>query len=1780
MLKKLSELLYDNFVVNKRYYALQTSGIYYAKKQPINKNTIFNVLKNKESFLCYQEDFNKIKWICFDFDINKHLIENGEFKKNKKNLYIELFKFINILINFLKEKDIDYLLEFSGNRGIHLWILFNGTLSRQEGYIILDQIIKQSSLKLDDSKFSLDKYPKSYKSTNNTDKGTGVKIPLSYHQKSKKYSYLFKNFNELNIDNLYIENLDKNLINIQIQLLQNYKKLSKKEIFEKLNLSNNIYEEYETKQKNIYLKAKNITFNEINLEHIKAHLSNCEHLAKIFKKNYPNEKERRIIVGLFSRLRFNGNYIGKDLLFKYFMSLHNPIESIIKQRLNHSEQFFPPTCDFFRNAYNVDCKCKNIKQTPLEYLENFSYEDEDIFEFDENIFKDIKKAQIKYTIKNDEIPFIHTLNILKNIDYIDIKEDIENFIFYDYSVKNFYIFQREEKDKIRNLFALKAKDKIITTFFIKVLDNALYPFFSSRSYGYRFNSSFRQNNIFEEWLKQWNLYIGELKSLIYNEDFQDYYILKVDIRSFYDSINNDLLEKLLNEYIELSTISNISEKNILKKIVFKLIEINKKIVGQKGIPQGPAYARYLAEIFLSPLDREIEKHLDYIDDGYYFRYVDDFFIILPTQEDVNKIQETINRFCTLYNLNINEKKYILSVISDYKDNFQNYVNETKYFIDKVEKSKNYKDENTLYNVEHEILNLIYDNENKIIDKNLSFIFTHFTNSQLLEQEKEKLIDYVIKESKNRGSFYYHFWKYFFERALFENIDFLILKDIKGLKRESFLHYLLLFFIKNKELPLNSSLIELLNFYIKNTELSANEQLLLLSIHFVNNIYVKKDIISIIKDEKIFLDIVYSNIVQKTDNIRLFEILKTKINSLSLKEQLNIWSNIIFYNKKLSNNSLNYLIKEIVNILSVIKDIHITQFLKNKTNISKIIQLMYIVSLFIKSNNEDMISKLSTLWKKILINLKEIGFKESLFNEKYFQKWIKIIQENKLNLEDSNLIVLLNLIGTDNKYEKILTKEYYQYKFLFDYFFNKLLILLLEVKDIDEDVKRKLIVEKKVLFLKWLEERFDLYPNKEMFLYNALFNDILVFKKENKIYYRIFSNLKFKEYPEYLTFEKEIKERLFNGKYKYIILNFEFIRFKKINFDEIHIVDFLKVFKKFDTNREIFTTKLFHESKFLNINEDELFTSDKFEPLNIYDYYCNNFIYKQNQQIINKSKNLHNYIKLIFNLINQNKLITKFDDKIYGNDFKKYFFPFSINGKYEFLLIFASNIEKFEIINKYDLEYVFIKSLIEYMQKIEKKENINFFELLKYYFEVNRKGNNYSFFYKEVIKLENFESYLNSIVNLLHNDLRNIFNEHLTLIKDYIESEYKISLDRFVKYKIDLNKNNNETIINFNNEEFSLEEIKIIKIDGDEIKSINLNEPQLNKLRNLKFIFGTKSNNELILIKIPELLIKMTDIVQNMNEFKPKIEVSEIVAMEYFGKAIEVLKNHWDDEFNGISAVKNHLVEWLKPFNKEEIEAILYVISEHIYFNEEILRNFKNNLNKFLNDREMIITLKKFSDFNGTHLLIEKINELRKFKYILQENFVENILSAKKRIIIVIDNIISGNQTLKCFKYYFGLSDEKEETFFEIDKEKNEHMLLKRTFAELEEIVFLTAIYTDKGKEEILNFFESQGIEKTKILFVGKELEYDKVIFKKLNNIKLKNKFIEICQNENLIFDNFKINNKKYYKYNSELKEDLNKLDNRNMLVRLNSVPKKAFWLFRIKPKYYDKSLFNFREIYN
>jgi len=747
MTKKISQKIFDYFIINHRYFAIQKGGLYFAKNQYVNQKTIEKILNNKESFLAYQEDYNYLKWICFDFDINKEFIDNGEFEKNKEKFYKDLIANIQPLISFLNTEQIHYLLEFSGNRGLHIWIIFDEKITRQDGFIIFQEILKKSKINLNTKFFSLDKYPKSMYSSKGTDKGTGVKIPLSFHQKSQKYSLLFKQLEDFDIASFNISEMNVDFIEYNYSILNDYILQNRDGLFDKLSITKALIKE--EKEKHNFLNSISISFKDKELSSIIHSLNSCQHLQTIFAKDIPSDKERRIVVGLLGQLKNENGEVGKSLLKSYFMSRTGANETIIDQRLTHSNKFCPPTCDYFRNEYGVDCSCESINQTPLEFLEGFDYVSKEIFDFSFDIFNDVKKSQIKYTKQNDEISLFHVLNNLNRYNYDLIKNDVNIFLNSSLIFENTYRFNREEKNKTRALYSISARDKIITTFGIKVLDSLFYKKFSSRSFGYKFNPSFRHNDIFEGWLKQWNMYKKELETLIYSEDFKNYYILKLDIKSYYDTIDLQKLQIELNYEIEQSFNSEIideNEKKVFLNIITNLLNFNRKITNNpnKGLPQGPAFARYLAEIYLTSLDRVIEKEVE-SKQGYYYRYVDDMFIILPRKENIDSMERKIIEHLDTKYISINPDKTYKGMINNFYQYFEEYIDNTKYFIDNVDKHQHLRTKTMIHRASSKLLELVEQKDEEINDKNLTFFFTHFNDVPMVEERREALENYLIDE---------------------------------------------------------------------------------------------------------------------------------------------------------------------------------------------------------------------------------------------------------------------------------------------------------------------------------------------------------------------------------------------------------------------------------------------------------------------------------------------------------------------------------------------------------------------------------------------------------------------------------------------------------------------------------------------------------------------------------------------------------------------------------------------------------------------------------------------------------------------------------------------------------------------------------------------------------------------------------------------------------------------------------------------------------------------------
>lgn len=107
---------------------------------------------------------------------------------------------------------------------------------------------------------------------------------------------------------------------------------------------------------------------------------------------------------------------------------------------------------------------------------------------------------------------------------------------------------------------------------------------------------------------------------------EDEYILQLDIRKYYYSINTDILVNLIKEVIKDS----------------RLVEVISLFIDcDIGVPIGNLLSQLFDLIYLNKLDHFIKRNLKV---KYYARYVDDFILIGITKEEADSFQIQIENF--------------------------------------------------------------------------------------------------------------------------------------------------------------------------------------------------------------------------------------------------------------------------------------------------------------------------------------------------------------------------------------------------------------------------------------------------------------------------------------------------------------------------------------------------------------------------------------------------------------------------------------------------------------------------------------------------------------------------------------------------------------------------------------------------------------------------------------------------------------------------------------------------------------------------------------------------------------------------------------------------------------------------------------------------------------------------------------------------------------------------------------------------------------------------------
>lgn len=1691
--KNIADELFDTFYVDDHKYGRQLNdGSYRLVREKITTVTIEDMLKENKSLLTYQElhtlNNAHIKWICLDLDISKKEIDKNTI--NVANLKL-VKKSADDICEFLKSVKIPYLLEFSGRRGFHIWIVFEELISKEEGFYLISYILSQVKLQ---ENIIADKFPATaFVGINSKGVGKGVKLPLSQNKSSEKLSFFIDENNEFDFEQenwLSIPNDD--FLAHQYDILKNKQTISKqflKNILE--NSDTNIFLNYSEK----YLKLKQVKHFylpfDTSLEEILASLKKCEHLAVILKDYQKGlgGKERIILSGLLGKLKTENDPIfGKNILLELFSNIKGFNEEITIKKLSNIEYLSPITCNFWDNC----TKCEKLGITsPVELINGVVLEDRPLFaisNIDNKLFSTLIKASKKYSLSNDEVPLYPLLKKIEHANEKEIRDLIDEILNGKIVLnKESFRFERIEGKKTRILYNLEYKNNLVSTYFIFILNNLFYSEISNYSFGYEFSPSFYNDNIFTNWFANWGKFSKNTEHVIFNEEYDNYYLIKIDIKGFYDNINIQRLSINLYEEAPKSIKSKLNElapdelfkyKNIIKYLTLLTKETTDN--NEKGVPQGPAYARYLAELYLIGLDKTIEDYIGIFKGReFYNRFVDDAYIFLETEERAIELYDKIEKWLNINNLELNKIKSEICNVKEYREfeKFKRYSNDVKYTINKANKNKNILSDKEINDTLKLLENLTNDVKFGLKD-NIRFFYFQFKNDNRLKHIRQKLARILPFSEDGRGTLYLIFYNDLLNTS--PEIFIELIEQIDKLKGLSFTHYLNTILlewdkIKNTQIDLNN-LIEKATL---KAHLSNADKLLIITIAMKENISLSVEFKNECPSEIITSAFETPEIKYCSGN---YDLLETKLEDINDRKLfLEELFRIINQNEldiSVANKLANYAFTRFSIWSSPTED---TLFLNDENNIVLYYHSLCYFTLFHKAKDH---KDVTASWVLLLEKSEEvtIGAKIEFI-------WIKQLENFTISdfSRNSYSILLANKQGSP--FTSFICKN----DFL-DKYRNILLYLLYSRRENLESFLEKITeYTHDSLFYSWLQNKdVSLYPEShKVSMQNLAVNGLIVLENrtENKIFIKSINN--------------EINHTQFDFIRPSSIENCEF-EYQKEQFtilddklDKSHFVPFLNSLSKKIKKHQEFKEKY-------NVNYPVFYNPVFFNngrPLvPFYSVYPN--LVSSNGIV--KTNDIDSYWENLLEVIKSSDYtdirITS-DDNPFNyslKDIEEKFFPSSelviINSqdKINFIIEFVESTKDVFIENIYDFQYYWSLTVLGIIKCKEQNPKNILLKYLNVHFDHIKDGQDVSdILFAVDVNIDNNETTLWDFFNSIKNsftsfqsqltnptsEISDVFINYLAIIKDSFVSEKNVDtlkenflLKDFILTNVSINKKFNplsginEDVILINNESVKIENTYYFDHNFNSFQALSADNPILVNDKPFSYV---KIKEERYYIYIPE-----NELIKSLNRIKERKRIydeldsnGEYIAKykllfpknESFIRAEKLylqsntteLENNLKNHYTETSNIKERIISWLSLFNEKSIEgsdlktymdkegysietlysALIEIIKAHISIKIEDIRFFKEKIIEYNNSvNHLLFPLKQpYQDGNGLERLFEKCGLLKRdidvdkdFRKLVSHSFTS------QTIVVISDISISGTQAGKAIDFYLASYESDEE----------------------------------------------------------------------------------------------------------------------------------------------------------
>jgi len=1680
--KKVSDKLYNIFFVDHKKYGRQNEdGSYKLVRETLTQVTIDDMLQNQKSLLTYQElhvvNTARIKWICIDLDISKKEIDDNEINIDNLKLVKAAADEVTIFLNSIS---IPYLLEFSGRRGFHIWIIFDKLVTKEIGYRLINIIVKNVQSKFADIIIA-DKFPKTPNvSQKSKGIGFGVKLPLSQNQVSGKLSFLIDKSNPFDFNkDRWKSEADTEFLTTQLSILESVQYLKSENIsiiLERFE-DNRINALYNRSGKiNSYLK------NDIDLNQVLNSLKQCDHLEKLLE-NYEmglGRRERSILVGLLIQLKTkDDDDFGYNLLLELFSNIREFNEDTTKRNLANLKYYQPITCRSFEKC----SKCNACSlHSPVELIEGVELSLQPIYtirQIDENFFAQLKSSLNHYSFQNDEVPFYNFLKKLEHLDFGQTEDSIQR-IFADsqHPVVESYKLERNEIGKVRNLYILDPLNNIISTYFTFVLHTLYFSEISNNSYGYQFSPSFYKNNIFNNWFANWATYTRKIETVLFNEEYKDYYVIKFDIKSFYDSVDLKRLKvKILEEAPSniIDKLSELSEVDIAKykNIVNYLISLTSGITENKdkGLPQGPAYARYLAELYLYGLDKLIESFILEKDGrGYYNRFVDDVFVFVESEQRANNLFKKIKDWIAINGLELNVGKTKLSNVKVYAESgeYQKFKDNSKYDINKTKKKKNVLSEQEIQEAISKLSDLTNDSKFGLKD-NLRFFYYQVKGDNRLDFIRKRLSSRLPFSTDGRGTLYWLFYgdligcypDIFWDLASKAS-------NISGLSLTHFLNTILL-----SEDFGNYNIGSLVQDLYSRKDLSNVDKVLIASLNLKSGTTV-----NLKYDEKIM------NAALETPNIR-YEFAHWEIVEQRL-ERTN--------DKLLFLHEIDRIIKDNTYSVEFLRElakycfIRFTEWYTNEIdskfiNSESTILLYYHILCFLTLfEDSDSYTVVQYAWELLLRKSEEFG---SFSNKNYEFTWINKLEEFTFeSFSNGSYSLILN-----DKKGNILSTSKCPNEFRKQY--KSVLLMLLFAKDKASDFSdfRNSItqyIDNESLFYRWVNDvNVSLYPqDDEICLKNIALNGLIVLKKSDKL------------------FVKSINKKLKLDAFDYLNINSTVNAAQETEYElgdevlenKIHATDIWQILKNIHEiieKHQRFITQ--YKTNHICFYQPA-FTKDLKPMIPYYSERSFDYIITSNGTI--EKNSINNYWNNLMGMVSQIENVNFAEDanpyNFKAQDIENRFFPDSqliintVDDKIAFLNKFIE-ISKDQIPKSiFEYQYYWSSTMLSVIKKLNSKNN-DFIDFLKAHFdhfvdsegkarldilfgvnELSRINDKTLFNFFDTIKcsISIFQS--QSIANLTTDlteeidlFLKQTFSDSdedqpWQIISDFVLSEFKVSnsfnqlLGKEV-FKIEID-----------GEDLSDATFHVFNTFSNKFSSVELQELQL--LNNKQKVYCKVLNSEVQIYVPDDEILKAYSRVsareqiyfdsndttipgnESLRKLFPKTIVSKTAERAYENYPRKnILEKKLSFHYPARTNIKDRIVGWLSIFsdftianselhqymtrNNIEIstlyEAVLDVLESHYYMDTDDLNFFKDTLTTYNeDDNSVIFPIKNPKyDENGLSRLLDKcLFPVRTFNFFEYKNTLYTKDCTDKNIVILTDLSISGSQFTKSWNYYTEVYD--------------------------------------------------------------------------------------------------------------------------------------------------------------